>query len=175
MMKTEKAIYGLAMPFDDAYFEYEQLTDRYTFDRTNKESVTLDSLVGVTLGHDYSKELGRTGSNLSIAIHDRGLFFKLIPESPIALSAYKKVKRGAIRHCSVSYLVKDRKRDIATEQRAKALARMINMTDNIVVKEYKKILVFEICIVNHPANKATFCTTDKNDPRLKGVEFDDVV
>jgi len=169
----DKAIYGLAMPFNDSYWEYDFLTNTYTFEKTNRESVTIDRLVGATIGHDYLKELGRTGNNLTIKLHDRGLFFRLIPESPLALSTYKKVKRGLIRHCSVSYVIEERQRDYEAEERAKALSQLIYLCSNIVVKEYKKLLVFEVCIGNHPANKATSCTTDKDHPLLRGVIWDE--
>lgn len=175
MRRGEKAIYGLAMPFNGFYWEYERLTNTFIFEKTNKESVKLDSLVGATLEHDYLKELGRTGRNLFLTLHERGLFFKLIPDTPLANDAYGKVKRRQIKYCSVSYAVKEETRDAKAEIKAREIARLIGINEKIVVNMYKKILVYEVCIGNHPANKATFCTTNKNDSRLKGVKFNEDV
>lgn len=159
------------MPFNDCYVEYDQLTNSFICERTNKDSVLLDRLIGATLGHDYTKELGRTGSNLTIKVTEQGLFFRLFPVSSFALSIYKKVKRGVLRHCSVSYGVRDKTQDKETERRMSAISKL--MDNKVIVEEYRSILVFEISIGNHPANTSTFCTTDPNDLRLKGIKWDE--
>lgn len=170
----EKAIYGLAMPFNDSYMDYDFLTNTWIYEKTNQKSIVLDSVVGATFAHDYTKELGRTDKGtLSLVVNDRGLFFKIKPVSTLAFQMYKKVKNGAIKHCSVSYAVKKKQRDYEAEQQARALCNLIRFGSNVVVNEYKKLLVFEVSIGNNPANEATFCTTDANHPLLKGVRWDE--
>jgi HK97 family phage prohead protease len=129
-------------------------------------------VVGATIGHDYEQELGRTDrGTLCIHINDRGLFFKIIPDSPLAWDAYRKVKKNQIRHCSLSFKVKQ-ERDFKEEQRAAELFELLNWKEKIIVQDYKMIKVFEVCICNSPANKDTWCTTNKNDPRLKGIQWE---
>lgn len=169
----ERAIYGLAMPFKDMYWKYDRLTNTYTFDKTNKESIIFDTVVGITIDHDYSRSLGDIRDNLIVKANEHGVCFKLIPNDPLGYSAYKKVKRGALRHCSVSYLVRKTNRDVKAEQQAADLLNTLKWNERIVVNEYKKILLFEICLTNYPANPATFCTTEKDHPLLKGVNWDE--
>jgi HK97 family phage prohead protease len=166
---VEQAIYGMAMPFSNMYWEYDRLTNTYTIDKTNRESVVFDTIVGATIDHDYSKALGDIRENLTVKANEHGVCFKLIPNCPLGYSAYKKVKRGALRHCSVSYLVRESGIDEQEEQRAAQLFETLGWNERVVVNEYKKILLFELCLTNNPANYATFCTTDKDHPLLKGV------
>lgn len=172
----EKAIYGLAMPFNDIYWEYDRLANTLTLEKTNKDSVHIDSLVGATLRHDYNKEkeLGRTDQGtLFLHVNERGVFFKVIPTTPFGLSCYKKVKKGKIRHCSISYYIHDRHRNYQEEKRVTSLLRLLKQKENIIIWDYKKILVFFVCICEKPANDATFCTTDPNHPLLKEVIWDE--
>jgi phage head maturation protease len=171
----DKAIYGLAMPFNDIYWEYDRLTNTYTIDKTSRGAVLFDTIVGATIDHDYTKALGDIRENLIVKANEYGVCFKLTPTCRLGYSAYKKVKRGALRHCSVSYLIREASKDIDGEQHAKQLANTLGWNERIIVNKYKKIILFELCLTNNPANAATFCTTDKNDPRLKGVEWDEVI
>lgn len=178
METIEKAIYGLAMPFDDFYITpHEQSNvlrnDTFQVDTTNKESVTLDSLVGLTFDHDYLKEIARTGRNLQIKVTDKGVFFKAIPDNPFALSMYKKVKRGAIKYCSISYSIKEMEENNHSKENLEKVMSLCGVDDDVIVRDYKDILVYELCICNQPANELTFCTTDPNHPLLKGVRWDE--
>ncbi|MBN6890037.1 phage head maturation protease [Cytobacillus horneckiae] len=167
----EKAIYGLAMPFNDGYCEYNQLTNTFSFDKTNKDSVIFDTIVGATINHDYSQCLGDIRDNLIVKANEYGVCFKLTPNCPLGYSAYKRVKRGALRHCSVSYMVRESNKDEQVGKKAEALFRNVGWDERVIVNEYKQILLFEVCLTNNPANDITFCTIDPNHPLLKGVEW----
>lgn len=167
----QKAIYGLAMPFNDSYWSYDRFTNTYTFDKTSRESVVFDTIVGATIDHDYSKALGDVKENLTVKTNEYGVCFRLIPNCSLGCSTYNKVKRGALRHCSVSYLIRETKRNKQMEQQTMSLTKMFGWTERVVVNEYKKILLFELCLTNNPANDATFCTTDPNHPLLQGIEW----
>ncbi|WP_145524129.1 HK97 family phage prohead protease [Virgibacillus sp. SK37] len=169
----KKAIYGLAMPFDDSYVDYIPLFNQYEIERTNKESVQLDTLVGATVEHNYIQELGRTDRNLDICVTDDGVFFRIIPDTKLGHSTYKKVSNGSLKYCSISYTVRKKKRDYKSEEKLSYLSKSLGWKDNFIVFKYAEILVFEICVTNNPANRATFCTTNKNDLRLRGVKWND--
>ncbi|MEK3736017.1 MULTISPECIES: HK97 family phage prohead protease [Paenibacillus] len=170
----EKAIYGMAMPFNDFYADIDPEKNTYTVDRTNKSAVYFDIKVGITLGHDYTQVFGTTEDSLQIQLADAGVFFKLTPNSPLGWSVYKKVKRAALRHCSISF------RKILTEQntgeeiRISETIRTMGYTDEIIVHDLREIIVHEVCLTNGPANELTFCTTNVEDPRLKDLSWDNV-
>lgn len=170
-MDKDQAIYGLAMPFDDSYWEYDKWTDTITYERTNRNAVVFDTIVGATIDHDYSRTLGDIRDNLIVRANEYGVVFKLIPNCPEGFSAYKKVKRGALKHCSVSYLVRQSATDTEEERRAAKKFKELGWKEKVKVKRYKKVLLFEICLTNEPANASTFCTTDKNHPMLKGIDW----
>ena len=167
----EKAIYGLAMPFFSHYVDYDSLTNTFILEKGNQKCIEINGLIPATLSHDWEKIIGLSDSNLNVKINKHGVFFKLIPDSPLGMSAYKKVKNGAIRHCSISYIVRKCKENVEAEKRLELLACL--MCNDIVVKEYTRIEVQEIGIGNHPKNPDTFCTTDPHDPRLKEVRWDE--
>lgn len=171
----EKAIYGMAMPFDDSYWQYDETNKIFTIDKTNRESVVIDGIVGATVGHDFSRTLGVSGENLFLQVNERGVFFKLMPDTPLALSTYKKVKRGALRHCSCTYFVRDSVRDTEAEYKAIHEARSRGIADNIIVRKYRKLILFEVCLGNNPGNKSTFCTVDANHPLLHGLVWTNAV
>jgi HK97 family phage prohead protease len=168
----EKAIYGMAMPFNDCYVNTDP-TGVMRVRKTNRESVYFESLVGITLEHDYTKVLGRTDNNLFLQVTDSGVYFKLIPDCPLGWSVYKKVKRHALRHCSISFNPVMMQRNFSDEERVLKISRAAGVGDSVIVEECRKINVFEICLTNQPANKSTFCTTDANDPRLAGLRWDE--
>lgn len=168
-----KIIYGLAQPFNDSYVDYVPLFDQFSVDKTKRSAVELDSLVGMTLNHDYSKEIGRSTSNLTISINDKGIYFKLIPNNKLGLEVYNEVRRKKLSHCSLSYIVEDKQRDYEAEEKLGALSKIVGWDHSFQVYSYSKILVYEMCLTNNPANKTTFCTTNKRDPRLKGVMWGD--
>jgi phage head maturation protease len=168
----EKAIYGMAMPFNDSYWEFDHEQETFVFDKTNRDAVVIDGLVGATVDHDFSRTIGVTGENLFLQAHERGVFFKLIPDSPFGQSIYKKVKRGELRYCSCMYFVRSARRDYQAEDEAMTLARSFGIQEKVVVREYRRIILFEICLTNNPANKTTFCTTDENHPLLQGVTWE---
>ncbi|MNP19233.1 Caudovirus prohead protease [compost metagenome] len=168
----EKAIYGMAQPFNDFYFKEDSENGIFLSQRTNRNAVRFDTKVGITLFHDYSKQLGTTEDNLLLQVTDAGIFFKLIPNTPLGLSAYKRVKRAALRHCSLSYILFEKERNSELEQAATAEFQLHGFSDQIVIEDYKKIVVYEVCLTNRPANKSTFCTTNYNDPRLEGLNWD---
>ncbi|GIP40779.1 hypothetical protein J31TS4_40590 [Paenibacillus sp. J31TS4] len=169
----EKAIYGMAMPLNDSYYDFDPASNTFTIDKTNPDAVIIDGYVGATMNHDFSRTLGLTGENLILQKNERGVFFKLIPDSPSGLSAYKKVKRGALRHCSCCYFVRKAPRNVQAEQMAAASASAVGIKENIIVREYRKIILYEVCLTNNPANKATFCTIDKDHPLLQGLKWDE--
>lgn len=170
----EKAIYGLAMPFEDCYVDYYRLSNLYKIDKTNKECALIDSLVGITLGHDFAKELGRTGQNLQLVIGEGGIYFKLIPNSLEGYESFNLVKLGLLKHCSISYAIKRKRRDTQAEEKLKSLAKLMGWNEKFIVYEYTQILVYEVCLTNNPVNKSTFCTTNKHDARLKGIQWESV-
>lgn len=170
----EKAIYGMAMPFDDYYLNPDPEKNVFGVETTNRASVRFEELVGITICHDYTQVFGTTRENLFIQVTDKGVYFKLIPNTPLGWSAYKKVKRNALRHCSISYNDIQKKRNLASEIRMSHLFRAAGFDDSIIIEEYRKVNVFEICLTNGPANKLTFCTTNANDPRLGGLTWEEV-
>lgn len=173
-MINDKAIYGMAQPFDDFYFKDDIKNGVFLAQRTNKSAVHFDSKVGMTLRHDYSQQLGTTDENLFLQVTDTGIFFKLIPNTAMGWSAYKKVKRAALRHCSLSYVLFAKERNIEFEKSVTTVFRSQGYTDQIVIEDYKNIMVFEVCLTNGPANKSTFCTTNKYDPRLDGLNWENI-
>lgn len=168
--KNEKAIYGMAQPLADFY--HEQKGETFVVQKTNRASVKFEPKVGITLGHDYSQVFGTTDENLFLQVSDRGVFFKIIPNSPLGWSIYKRVKRNALRHCSISFKAIQKQRNTADEDYFGEVFRAAGVDDNILVEDYKKIVVFEVCLTNGPANTLTFCTTDAKDPRIEGLEWD---
>jgi phage head maturation protease len=166
-----KAIYGLAMPFNDSYVDYLSLARQFTVEKTNKESVEFGSLIPATINHDYTKVLGDNRSNLTLGINDNGIYFKLIPNTKLGHETYIKVKNRLLRHCSISYLVEHKERDYAAERKLRMLSKILGWNDTFRVYSYLKVIVQEVSIGNNPANKDTFCTTNKKHPRLKGVEW----
>ncbi|OME02649.1 hypothetical protein BSK54_10345 [Paenibacillus odorifer] len=141
-------------------------------DRTNKSAVYFDSNVGITLGHDYTQVFRTTEYSLQIQLADAGVFFKLTPNSPLGWSVYKKVKRAALRHCRISF------RKILTEQntrekiRISKTIRRMGYTDEIIVHDLREIIVHEVCLTNGPANELTYCTTNVENTRLKGLSWE---
>ena len=170
MKMYEKAIYGMAQPLADFY--HEQNDETFVVQKTNRASVKFEPKVGITLGHDYSQVFGTTDENLFLQVSDRGVFFKIIPNCPLGWSIYKKVKRRALRHCSISFKAIQKQRNTDDEDYFGEVFRTAGVDDNILVEDYKKIVVFEVCLTNGPANTLTFCTTDAKDPRLEGLEWD---
>ncbi|RKD21115.1 hypothetical protein BEP19_15690 [Ammoniphilus oxalaticus] len=169
-MKKRKYIYGLAMPFDDAYHKFDGSANTLIFERTNKASVTLWTEVVATIDHDYDKTIGNSNDNLKLVIHDRGLFFRLEPNSRQGYEAYGKVSRGELDRCSVTYL-RLMSNDVEQQERSNELAKSLGWDESIIVKKHDDVLVEEICLTKYPANENTFCTTNRQDPRLKGVVF----
>lgn len=170
----DKAIYGMAQPFDDFYFEYDLESNTFDVSHTHQDAVTFQSLVGITLSHEYDKVFGTTDENLFLQVTDTGVYFKLIPNSPLGESVFKKVTRAALRHCSISYKIINEERNNLNEERVTSIFRERGFDDIIVVQDLKEILIFEICICNYPANKMTFVTTDVNDPRIAGLGWSDI-
>lgn len=170
----EKAIYGMAMPFEDFYLRPDPERNIFRVDKTNRASVRFEELVGMTICHDYTQVFGKTNDNLFIQVTDKGVYFKLIPNTPLGLSVYKKVKRNALRHCSISYNDIQKKRDVDEEARVSQRLRTVGLDDSIIIEEYRKINVFEICLTNGPANELTFCTINADDHRLAGLTWDGV-
>ncbi|AZS14572.1 HK97 family phage prohead protease [Paenibacillus lutimineralis] len=173
MKKIQKAIYGMAMPFNDCYIDVNS-DDSFTAQKTNRESVRFDKLVGMTLFHDFTKTFGSTNDNLFIQVTDTGIYFKLIPNTPFGWSVYKKVKRAALRHCSLSFTNIKKERNVVQEKNLTESFRSLGLSDSIVIEDYRKIRVYEICLTNGPANKLTFCTTDAKDPRLADLNWDNI-
>jgi hypothetical protein len=173
LLINEKAIYGMAQSND---FYLINNTDRNEFkvEKTHPDSIHFDSKVGITLSHDYTKAFGTTNENLFLQVTESGIYFKLIPNSPLGWSAYKKVKRAALRHCSVSYLKNKKERDPITESSVTTVFREHGFNDEIIIEDIRDITVFEVCLTNGPANKSTFCTTNPNDPRLRGLKWNDI-
>lgn len=167
-----KAIYGMSMPFNDFYADIDPEKNTYLVNRTNKAAVFFDSKVGITLNHDYSQVFGTTEDSLQIQLADAGVFFKLTPNSPLGWSVYKKVKRAALRHCSISFRKILAEQNTREEIRISETIRTMGYTDEIIVHDLREIIVHEVCLTNGPANELTFCTTNVEDPRLKGLSWD---
>lgn len=167
----EKAIYGLASTYKYPMIEYEFLSNLFKVNRLKPGSIKLDSLVGATLRHDYGKEIGRTDRNLSLILNDHGLFFKLIPETPLEFDTYKKVKKGLLTQCSCSYYAES-KRDYEAETHLYTVNSLFNGNEKFEAYIQSNALLYEICLCEYPKNEETFCTTNKNDPRLKGIKWE---
>ncbi|MEC0172563.1 HK97 family phage prohead protease [Paenibacillus graminis] len=170
----EKAIYGMAMPFNDFYAESDLENNTYSVERTNREGVFFDSKVGITLRHDYTQVIGTTEDGLQVQTAEGGVFFKLIPNSPFGQSIYKKVKRAALRHCSISFRKILSEQNAAEEMVCSEIFRSEGYTDEVSVHDLKEIIVHEICLTNGPANELTFCTTNMEDSRLNGLRWDNI-
>lgn len=174
MIFIEKFIYGLCLPFRDyPYWKYDQDSQTYIFERIHPNGIITDGLVGALEDHSFDKKLGRTDDGtLSLYLNERGLFFRLKPTNPAALSCYKRVKRNALRHCSIAYHFKkeDRIRVNADEEKIKELYEMNG--DQAVFEELRQIQLYEISLTNYPKLDYTFCTVDKRDKRLEGIDFD---
>lgn len=168
---TEKAIYGMAMPFNDNYADYYEIAQEFMIDRTNKEATKLDSLIGATIDHDFNLEIGRSNENLEVHVTNDGVFYKIVPATPLGHQTYERVKKGELNGSSISYVIKRKKRDYEAEQKLRYLSSLMGWKEQFTVFTYTEILVYELCLTNRPANEATFSTTDKNDSRLKGVRW----
>ncbi|HZG81775.1 MAG TPA: HK97 family phage prohead protease [Brevibacillus sp.] len=170
----EKFIYGLAIPFESyPCWKYDRDSRTYTFERINPTGIMTDGLVGILEGHSFDKQLGRTDDGtLSLYINDRGLFFRLSPENQAALSCYKRVKRNALRHCSMAYHFKkeDRIRISEDEEKVKHLYALDG--EKVIFQELREIQLYELTLTNNPAQDYTFCTTDKHDKRLQGIDWE---
>ncbi|MGG1661738.1 HK97 family phage prohead protease [Brevibacillus sp. NRS-1366] len=169
-----KAIYGLSIPFENyPCWNYDEDGGTYTFERINPKGIMTDGLVGMLEGHSFDKQLGRTDDGtLDLYVNERGLFFRLIPANQAALSCYKRVKRNALRHCSIAYHIqkKDRVRIPVDEEKIKQLQALGD--DKIIFQELRKIQLYEISLLNNPGQDGTFCTTDKHDYRLQGIDWE---
>ena len=168
----EKAIYGLAMPFNQYYKTYNQQTDTYELELTNYEVTMLWDIIQLTLDHDLSKVIGETNHNLIVKSDPVGIYFKMIPELPEGFKAYEDVKNGLLKHCSVT-LIRRKTRNHFEENKLISFARTMNINHNFVVKDHTDVLIEEVCLTNNPANPSTFCTADKDHPLLKGVRWND--
>lgn len=175
-MSLEKFIYGLAIPTpknDYPCWKYDPDTKTYTFERINSAGILTDGLVGMLEDHSLDKQLGRTDDGtLDLYFNDQGLFFRLRAANPAALSAYKRVKRGALRHCSIAghFKHEDRVRLLKEEEKAKQIVRTIGC-DKVIFQELCEIHLYEISLTNNPLQDFTFCTTDQHDKRLPAIDW----
>lgn len=169
----DKAIYGLAMAFNQFYGRYDARTNIYKLELPNYEVTDLWEDITLTLEHNKYLTIGSTRKNLSVLLSPKGLFFRFIPDTPEGLKAYLKVKRGRLRHCSVTYL-RRMTRNYSEGDKINSLARLLDLHQYFTVDEHHEALVHEICLTNTPANPATFCTTDVNHPLLREVIWDEV-
>lgn len=165
----ERAIYGLAQPFNDIYLN--ETETGLKVEKTHKSAVFFDDVVGLTFDHRFGQVAGTTDDNLYLQVTDDGFYFKLVPNSPLGMSLWKKVKRNALRHCSLSYLPLAKRQNRGDARKIMRAFRAAGQGDSVQVEDYQKILIYEICLLNWPANELTFCTIDAQDPRLKGVSF----
>ncbi|MUG43439.1 HK97 family phage prohead protease [Paenibacillus woosongensis] len=170
----EKAIFGCAIPFEDyPCWSYDEDSRTHTFERVNPLGIMTDGMVGMLEDHSFDKQLGRTDNGtLSLYINNRGLFFRLRPTNKAAYSCYKRVKRNALRHCSIGYLShkKDLIRVSDDEEKIKKL--QASGDERVIFQELREIQLYEITLTNHPKQDYTFCTTNKRDERFVGIDWD---
>ncbi|WP_046179240.1 HK97 family phage prohead protease [Domibacillus tundrae] len=168
-------IYGRAMPLHDSYVEAstditgEQYEVQLIPDRS---VIQLDTIIGATVQHDYCEEIGRSDKGtLDIVVNDTGVYFRIHCMTDRARRTHARIRRGELKHCSLSFTYKSRQ-IIEKEQQAAQLTRALGWEHATVkVNEYTEILIFEICVCDHPANHNTFTTTNGHDPRLAGIDW----
>lgn len=178
----EKAIYGLAATYTYPFVEYQKVLNQYKVIRKTQDSFMIDPLLVVmTMDHDYSKEIGWTGldwwsdrinPNLTLVLNKRGLFFKLIPNSELGFESYENVRNGLTTQCSITYHPDKKSRDFKWEKNLEFLSSESGENANFLVYDYSENIISEICICEQGKNQETFCTTNKNDPRLKGIKWE---
>lgn len=177
MIGIDRFIYGKAIPLaknDYPCWEYDPETDTYTFERINPHGILTDGMVGMLEAHSFDKPLGRTDDGtLNLYIHDSGLYFRLRAENPAAMSCYKRVKRNALRFCSIGYHLKkeDRIRVSVDEEKLKKIHSQLSGKEKVIFQELREIHLYEISLTNNPAQDGTFCTTDKHDKRLPVIDW----
>ncbi|MES1040630.1 HK97 family phage prohead protease [Peribacillus simplex] len=177
----EKAIYGLASTYGYPVIDHELIPNVYKINTKLPGSFLIDPLlVVITRNHDYSKEIGwigldgwtnRKDPNVTLVLNERGLFFKLIPNSPLGLEFYELVKEGLMTQCSITYKAQQATRDYRWEKNLEFLASLRGDTDKYIVHNLSEIIISEICICEQGKNQETFATVNGNDPRLKGIKF----
>lgn len=165
----EKAIYGLAKPFNALRPSHKDfLTNTYTFTTVEKEDVSFNDKVALTINHDYQYTFAVLGVNMSVRVTNEGIFFKAMPGTNEGFEAYEMVRRGILRHCSFSARVYEEEHKEMRDQ-YDYCSKLFGWKEKIVFNKYTKFIVHEFCLTNIPANDATFCTTNLNHPKLKGV------
>ncbi|MBE1557002.1 HK97 family phage prohead protease [Sporosarcina limicola] len=166
----KKYIYGLAKKFDFISGIVIDGIEKCSY--TDSETVTYAKEVAMTLEHNPKQTLTTTaapeGGELILVQTNKGLYFRYAPLSVEGLRAYRHVKHRRLRQCSCIFRRGKLKRDIKNETRAKKLHPILN--DMSLYKD-KKICLYEICLTNNPKDTKTFCTTDKDHPLLKGIEW----
>ncbi|MFR9295977.1 MAG: HK97 family phage prohead protease, partial [Turicibacter sanguinis] len=94
--------------------EYTQLRDRWGdvfYERVRpgafKKSLA-ERAVCMLVNHDWSKIVGRTGSNLILEEDDKGLRFELdIPNTTVGNDLLENVRNGLIQGCSFGFNIKN--------------------------------------------------------------------
>lgn len=179
MRNLKKAIYGLAATWYDPVPQYEE-KEGTVFHVINSEGIRFDGKVGATLNHDFTKVLGTSDQNhLSLYITEKGLYFRLIIDESnnLAVSSYKKVKRGALRKASItfSYEKSKKKRQYEIENEVNLLSTIYQLGADNYIYLTTPYTLFEVCLCNQPQDLQTFVTTDPNDSRFSGIDWNNPI
>lgn len=163
----EKAIYGLAADFEAVHWDIKGENVEYF--HVEPSTVQYADNIAFTLGHEPKETITTTKDrkNGHLILVQKGslLFFKFVPTTKNGERFYRYVKQQKLRKCSYIFRKVLSYRDVQNE---KKLMWAMDFKEKILINHGT---VFEICLTNRPRDNTTFCTTDVNDPRLKGINW----
>lgn len=163
----EKAIYGLAADFEAVHWDIKG--GKVEYFHVEPSTVRFASNVAFTLEHEPKQVITTTKNeeNGQLIIVQKGplLYFKFIPTTKHGERFYRYVKLQKLRKCSYIFRKVLSYRDVQNE---KKLMWAMDSKEKILINHGT---VFEICLTNSPRDDTTFCTTDVNDLRLKGINW----
>ena len=163
----EKAIYGLAADFEAVHWDIKGKNVEYF--HVKPSTVNYADNVAFTLEHEPKEIITTTKDqeNGQLILVQKGplLFFKFVPATKHGERFYRYVKLQRLRKCSYIFRKILSYRDVHNE---KKLMWAMDSKEKILINHGT---VFEICLTNSPRDNTTFCTTDVNDPRLKGINW----
>ena len=163
----EKAIYGVAAIFDHPTVKSKgEKVDMYTIEPS---TVQYYENVAFSLHHEPKQTITTTknkdNGQLILVQKGKQLFFKFIPTTKDGERIFRYVKQRKLRQCSYSYYVLEKTPD---DEIKRKVSWALDPGDTI---SKAHVAIFEVCLTNNPADEETFCTTDKNHPLFRGIEW----
>jgi uncharacterized protein len=104
-------IIGYATVFDEFTLLQDSWGEKF-YEQINRAAVinTLadDHEIFALKNHNWEKVIGRTGANLKLENHERGLYFELdVPNTTLGKDMIEEVRGGLITGCSIGFRVND--------------------------------------------------------------------